>query len=1118
MENPNHLNEPNEAIPEVCPVVPELNQVADIHDHNEMVDIPNDIDLVDYDEEDSEDDPEEEPKEDVDIELEDDAELIFPYEVESDKPPPPGDMSSDSVSSEYESKDKEVDVAPEATVGTITQKPYAICDFLRGLFEVGESSSARDSSNVDRLAPEKERELLNHDLENVERALGNVLERVSVLENEENATLKKILAKTETKLVWARMEHDTTERRLHESQVWNKMFYLDMVRIGAVPKPPSDDEDTKRPRKKSKNSTSDGTEGPSEPQLVFWSCITLDGDIIMPPKAMFEARMCEIIRDQVTTTMAEFMANINRRTSGARADGARAGGAIAGGDGAGGAKAGGAGAGGAGAGGAGVGGARPLAPEITSDGKERDKVKFTTTTLQGHALTWWNGRIASMGIDAVNGTLWTEVKVEQYIHGLSKNIHGDVTSSRPAGIDEAVCMAYQLMGQIIQDKTDEQNQKRVSAEAMTNAAPNDIEVYPKCKNKKHGGDCWKCSKCGKLGYKTAACWSLDIKDVTCFNCNEKSHRKRDCPKLKKNGQCGNNRGAVYKLRAMDAQMDWLSRYDAAILYGEKKVRIPLEGKTLVFEGNRNNSRLKIVSCIKARKYIENGCELFLAQVTKQESKLKRLKCVLIIQYFPKVFPEELPGLLPSRKVEFRIDLISGVAPVVRAPYRLSPSEMKELFEQLKELSKKELNKLTIKNRYPLPRIDDLFDQLQGSSVYSKIDLQSGYHQLRIREEDIPITVFRTCYGHYKFQVMPFGLTNVPSVFMNLMNRMCKPYLDKFVIVFIDDILIYSKNKEEHGEHLKTILNLLRSKKLYAKFSKCDFWLDSVQFLGHVIDSSGVHVDPAKIKAIKNWAAPTTPTEKNKPYVWGDDEEEAFQTLKLKLCSAPILSLPEGSEVFVVYCDASLKGFGVVLMQREKVIAGLRDLIMLESYKSKYSIHPGSNKMYHDLKKLYWWPNMKVDIATYVSKCLTCAKLKTENQKPSGLLQQPEIPFWKWERITMDFITKLPRTPSGYDSIWVIVDGLTKYAHLIQTNEKFKMERLTQLYLKEIVCRHGVPVSIISDRDPHFASRFWTSLQKSLGTNLGMSNSYHLETEGQSERTIQTLKDMLCACVMDFGSG
>nr|GEU40021.1 hypothetical protein [Tanacetum cinerariifolium] len=221
-----------------------------------------------------------------------------------------------------------------------------------------------------------------------------------------------------------------------------------------------------------------------------------------------------------------------------------------------------------------------------------------------------------------------------------------------------------------------------------------------------------------------------------------------------------------------------------------------------------------------------------------------------------VFPDELLGLPPPRQVEFRIDLIPGTAPVARTPYRLAPSKMKKLSEQLWEL---ELNKLTIKNRYPLPRIYDLFDQLQGSSVYSKIDLWSGYHQLCIREEDIPITAFRTRYGHYEFQVMHFRLTNAPAVFMDLMNRMCKPCLDKFMIVFIDDILIYSKNKEEHGEHLRTILNSLRSKKLYAKFTKCDFWLNFVQLLGHVIDSNRVHVDPAKIEAIKNWTAPTTPT-------------------------------------------------------------------------------------------------------------------------------------------------------------------------------------------------------------------------------------------------------------------
>ncbi|GKC10809.1 putative reverse transcriptase domain-containing protein [Tanacetum coccineum] len=170
---------------------------------------------------------------------------------------------------------------------------------------------------------------------------------------------------------------------------------------------------------------------------------------------------------------------------------------------------------------------------------------------------------------------------------------------------------------------------------------------------------------------------------------------------------------------------------------------------------------------------------------------------------------------------------------------------------------RELNKLTMRNRYPLPRIDDLFDQLQGSSVYSKIDLRFGYHQLRVRDEDIPKTAFSTRYGHYEFQVMPFGLTNALAVFMDLMNRVCKPYLDKFVIVFIDDILIYFKSEEEHAEHLKLILELLKKEELYAKFSKCDVWLSKVQFLGHVIDSEGIHVDPTKIESIKDWASPKT---------------------------------------------------------------------------------------------------------------------------------------------------------------------------------------------------------------------------------------------------------------------
>ncbi|GKA14708.1 putative reverse transcriptase domain-containing protein, partial [Tanacetum coccineum] len=374
-------------------------------------------------------------------------------------------------------------------------------------------------------------------------------------------------------------------------------------------------------------------------------------------------------------------------------------------------------------------------------------------------------------------------------------------------------------------------------------------------------------------------------------------------------------------------MDWLTKYQAVIDCAKKIVRIPFGSEILIFHGdgsrNKRGTRLNIISCTKAQKYLLQGCHVFLAHITIKEtgdkSKKKQLQDVPIVKNFPEVFPEDLPGLPPTRQVEFHIDLVPGAAPVARAPYRLAPSEMKELADQLQELSDKgfirpssspwgapvlfvkkkdgslrmcidyrELNKLTVKNRYPLPRIDDLFDQLQGSSVYSKIDLRSGYHQLR---------------------VMPFGLTNAPAVFMDLMNRVCKPYLDKFVIVFINDILIYSKNKQEHEEHLKIILELLKKEELYAKFSKCEFWIPKVQFLGHVIDNKGIHVDPAKIESVIDWASPKTPTEirqflglagyyrrfiegfskiakpmtkltqKKVKFEWGDKQEAVFQLLK-----------------------------------------------------------------------------------------------------------------------------------------------------------------------------------------------------------------------------------------------
>ncbi|GJW84499.1 putative reverse transcriptase domain-containing protein [Tanacetum coccineum] len=883
--------------------------------------------------------------------------------------------------------------------------------------------------------------------------------------------------------------------------------------------------------------------------------------------------------------------------------------------------------------------------------------------------------------------------------GLMDNIKGEVTSSKPADLNEAVRMAHKLMKQksqarnerILERKKAKNNQKQGIAGAMV-TAPTDGK-HPLCDRcfTRHVGQCTiKCHKCRKVRHKSRYCKEKSVATGantqpvwTCYDCGEQGHTRNRCPKKVKQEEVREVRGRAYAIKDAEPTvrmwsfmntrfsllldikpikiddsyeveladrritcmntilkgftlslvnhvfeidlmpielgtfdviigMDWLVKHDVIIVCGENVVSIPYGDKTLIVEGDKGVSQLKVISCIKAR--------------------------VPVICDFPEVFLEELPGLPPSRQLEFQIDLVPRAAPVARASYRLAPSKMKGLSVQLRELLEKgfirpssslwgasvlfmkkkygsfrmcidyhKLNKLTVKNRYPLPRINDLFDQLQGSSVYSKIDLRSGYHQLRIKEEDILITAFRTRYDHFEFQLMLFGLTNAPA------------------------------DEEEHGKHSKIILELLKKE-------------------------SGVHVDPAKIKAIKSWDTPMTPTEvrqflrlagyyrrfikgfsliskpltkltkKNKKNEWGKKEEEAFQTLKQKLYSAPILALPEGTEDFVVYCDASLKGYRVVFMQREKVIAyayiqlkvheenytthdselgaivfalrlwryylygtkcvvftdhkslqyilnkkelnlrqqrwielltdydceiryhpgkanvvadtlsrkerdkrlrvralmmtvhndlpkqirkaqeeamkgknvktenlgrlikpifefcpdrtrcfrnrvwlprygRLTDLVMHESHKSKYSIHPGSNKMYQDLKPLYWWPNMKLDIAMYVSKCLTCAKVKVEHQKPSGLLQQPKIPVWKWERITMDFMRGLPRTPSGYDTIWVIVDRLTKSAHFLPMKKMDSMEKLTPLYLKEIVYMHGVPVLIILDRDSHFTSNF-----------------------------------------------
>ncbi|GJX69754.1 putative reverse transcriptase domain-containing protein [Tanacetum coccineum] len=429
-------------------------------------------------------------------------------------------------------------------------------------------------------------------------------------------------------------------------------------------------------------------------------------------------------------------------------------------------------------------------------------------------------------------------------------------------------------------------------------------------------------------------------------------------------------------------MDWLASHRATIdCYARTVIFGNVRQPEFVYHGSSPLKSVKLISAMKARTLISHGCQGFLASVMDTSLESPNIENLSVVREFADVFPDELPGLPPAREIEFGIELIPGAEPISKAPYRMAPVELKELKEQLQEMLEngfirpsvspwgapvlfvkkkdgsmclcidyRELNRITIRNRYPLPRIDDLFDQLQGAKYFSKIDLRSGYHQLRVREQDISKTAFRTRYGHYEFLVMPFGLTNAPAVFMDLMNRIFHEYLDKFVIVFIDDILVYSKSEEEHERHLRIVLEILRQKKLYAKFSKCEFWLQQVAFLGHIVSADGIIMDPSKVEAITKWPRPTTVTEvrsflglagyyrrfvegfsrlalpltqlmrKGEKFVWTDERQESFEELKRRLVSAPILTLPSGSGGFQIYSDASKKGLGCVLMQHGKVIA------------------------------------------------------------------------------------------------------------------------------------------------------------------------------------------------------
>ncbi|KAA3488013.1 Retrotransposable element Tf2 [Gossypium australe] len=600
-------------------------------------------------------------------------------------------------------------------------------------------------------------------------------------------------------------------------------------------------------------------------------------------------------------------------------------------------------------------------------------------------------------------------------------------------------------------------------------------------------------------------------------------------------------------------IDWLVKYQANLDCATKRMMLktPEDDEVLVI-GERGNCLSNVVTALRVERMVRKGCEAVLLFVRALKAKELTVGDVRMVKEFLDVFPEELPGLPPDRDVEFGIDLFPGTTPVSIAPYRMVPNELVELKAQIQELldggfirpsvsawgasvlfvKKKDgsmhmcinyhqLNKLTIKNKYQLPRIDDLFDQLKWVSVFSKIDLRSGYHQLKVKEANIHKTAFRTRYGHYEFMVMPFGLTNAPAAFMDMMNRVFQPYLDRCVVVFIDDILVYSKSEEEHDAHLRVI------------------------------------------EGFSLIAAPLTKLlQKGIPFVWSDKQQESFKKLKRILTEAAVLIQPEAGKEFVIYCDASHMGLGCVLMQDGKVVA----------YASRQLRPHESNYPTHDLElaamvfALKIWRHYLYGEKSVIYK---------DHKSLKYLLTQKELNLrqMRWIELLKDYDCSIESHPGKANVVAdalnrkVITDLRVMFAHLSlyddgsllaelqvkpswvsQVREKQQTDgllkeklqlisrkcltyqqvkakhqlpsgllqlKLAKLYIAEVVRLHGVPVSIISDRDPRFTLRFWKALHHALGTKLDFSTAFHPLTDGQSERVIQILEDMLRGCVIDF---
>nr|GEV89880.1 putative reverse transcriptase domain-containing protein [Tanacetum cinerariifolium] len=544
--------------------------------------------------------------------------------------------------------------------------------------------------------------------------------------------------------------------------------------------------------------------------------------------------------------------------------------------------------------------------------RDSHKVKYTTNSFVGKVLTWWNYQIHTRSQEAViEGK-----RIERGEPSKDRNVRDDNKRTRTKN-------AFAITANPVRG-------------GYTGHFAKDCRVVP-----------WNVNP-------------INVKNPvarTCYECGSTDHIKAACPRVMKTKGTRHEVGHSY-IEPSDLGFSYEIEIASEQLVEIDKVikGCKLEIKGHVFDISLIPFVSESFNMIIGMDWLSNHkakiiCHKMVVRIPLPDDKVLR---VIGERPDKKVFPDNLSGLPPSRKIKFHIELVPRAIPVARSPYRLAPSKMEELSST---------------QGTPGQRFHSTKLVILGAPVLfmkKKDDLRSRYHQLRVREDEIPKATFKTRYGHFKFTVMPFGLTNAPTVFMDLMNRVCRRYLDKFVIVFIDDILVSSKTREEHEVHLGLVLKFLKKEKLYAKFSEYESWLREVHFLRHVINEDGVHVDPCKIEAVKNCKAPRNLsevrsflglaryyrrfvknfskiakplmvlTQKSRTFDWREEQENAFQTLKDKLCNAPVLALPDGLKDFVVYCDASGLGLCCVLMQRGKVIAYAYR--QLKIHKKNYTTH------------------------------------------------------------------------------------------------------------------------------------------------------------------------------------